>query len=80
MKPIIYSGPRCAPCVRLKEWIEQNNFTDDVEIKSVPRDISVEEFFKTGLKTTPSMVTPDNQRIVNSSNIMAYLVYERNHK
>lgn len=78
MKPIIYSGHRCPPCVRLKQWLEQNNFIDAVEIKYVPEDISLGDFRELGLRTTPSMITFEKEKIANSSNIMSYLVHSKN--
>lgn len=67
----IYSGHKCPPCKHLKEMLEKEQL--DYNILYVPEDISVADFFNLGMRTTPSMITHDGERIANSMNILNYL-------
>ena len=80
MKDTVYSKENCPPCKLVKEFLDVNNLLDSVDIQMVGKDISIEDFLKLGFKSTPSMITKDGKKVVNSYFIMNYFNQQENDK
>ena len=73
MKHKLYTQVTCPPCKIVKDYIEKESLQDKVQYVYVKDDISIEDFKSMGLRSTPTLVTTENQVIVNSANIINFL-------